>query len=164
MKMVSSEKAKERLDGIDINLKYDIQSVVPHDIYVEPPKAIEVLDRKVGQEVSNVVDQIKDDIGDVILAVNSLRHPSKTVVIDTVEKGHTARSNITPKNNLLIKWTYVIQGKGIGRHNNTKASSKAIHDLHKVLIEGDNSPIRRKTAIREFDPGPFEIKTVTITT
>lgn len=149
---------------VTTNLKYDVIVQMPRETFLEPPKAIDVLQKRVNAPQRDVVEHVKDQIGDVILAVNSLAHPSSFRVVDEEVEEHERVGDMIPSGMTQITWTYIIRGVGAGQGANTSTSSSAIWKLHEVLLKGNNRPIERAQKIREFDPGPLEVKRVRIST
>lgn len=143
---------------VKTRLKYDVILDIPHTVIKEKPKAVDVLDKRINAVQEGLIKNVQKQIGKTILAVSNLAHPNRTRVIDTQMESDS------PNNHDRVTWTYVIVGTGIGAGAETRNSAGSIRDLHKVLIEGDNSPIERARAIREFDPGPIKMDSVWVST
>lgn len=149
--------------ALTTNLKYDVQYQVDEEIYQNPPQAEDVLDKRITSPQNSLFKQVKNDTGKVIMAVNHLAHPSKAKVVDTTLSSYTP-GGVIDKGKRGIKWTYIIQGVGIGEDANTRTTSRNIWELHEVIMKGDNSHISNASAIREFETGPLEPIRINIAT
>ena len=148
---------------VKTRLKYDITVEMAEHIANDPPDAEEVLTKNVSAVIDDVIKNVKEQIGDVILASQNFSHPNRTTIIDTEVEPHKP-NNLVPEGKVHITWTYVVEGTGIGEAAETSATLTALNDMYAVLIEGDNTPIESNTAIRNFDSGPLEVDRVRVTT
>jgi len=148
---------------VKTRLKYDAHAIVPDSVDRENPKASDVLDKRVNTPQSKLIEYVMGEVGDVILAVNRLAHPSRYRVIST-ETRTPEDSSIVPSGHTEHIWTYVIIGKGAGSARDTSTDSSSMWKLHEVLIKGNNKPIETASKIRQFDAGPIEISRVSIST
>lgn len=143
---------------VETRLKYAVTVSVPGEVYNDPPKATEALNVGVNTPMDDVLQWVKRSIGKVILAVNNLAGRSRfRRVAEEVEPAEDGSE-------VKITWVYVIDGAGMGEAANTTTYSRYICDLHTVLVEGNDDPITRSQAIREFDTGPLTVEGVQIHT
>lgn len=152
----------------DTPIKYSVTVSMDANLYYDPPLASEAVnvDRPhfVGSNQPDIVEFVREEIGDVILAVNSLSSPVQTKIVDAefVAANETVRAGA---GEIEIIWQYVITdtiGMTEGWENMTSISS--CKDLYTVLIEENNTPIQRAHAISEFDSGPLTVESVFLRT
>lgn len=148
---------------VKTTLKYNIDIRVDEMIWDNPPKAIDLLDMRVNAPQQDSNSFIKDKIGKIILAVNNLYNPNYTKIIYEEEKTHVDDVNV-PEGIKEVNLTYVVRGSGMGTFAETSSNSYAIHDLHKVLIEEDDTPIEGAIAQREWNPDPYKVNNIRIST
>ena len=149
---------------VETKLKYNVVVEAPADIYKDPPKAVDLLDMRVSAVQKDSNEYIKKTIGDVILAANRLAHPSTARLIDERNEPFTDSNLVSDPDNVEVTLTYAIDGYGIGEAANTRASAKSIKDLHTVLIEENDEPIKNSSKQREWNPDPYEVQRINITT
>lgn len=145
------------------HLKYTVHVEIPEEIVESTPKAKHILETRVNSPQMDLIEKVKEDIGEVIEAANGLAHPSRHKVIHE-ETEEWERGNNVPEGYVLKKWTYVMKGSGVGKFADTSTTSKRVWKLHEVLIKGNDEPIKRASARWEFDSGPLEITRVRIST
>lgn len=100
------------------------------------------------------LEKAQGDIADVLLAVNNLAHPARADLID-FEVEESGRGGIWKKGHLVYTAKYRLTTSRGGSSFQRMISGFSIVDAHRVLVEGDNQPIKTNRAIRNFDPGPF---------
>lgn len=158
---------ERKFTGIDAPLvegriKYEVRMSMPTEIWKDPPKATDVLDVRVSRVTADVIEKVTKDVGDVILASQNFSHPNKAKVIDTTVEGFKPGGLVEKGETDLIN-TYTIDGTGIGKAAERSILVTRAADMKKVLLDGDTTPIKSNTQIREFDTGPITIKNVRIT-
>lgn len=145
------------------NLKYDVQVEVDEGVWLQPPKAIDLIDMRVNAPQQDSNQFIKKKVGKVILAANGLAHPSrvKNVAeeIETYEPG-----GVIDEGNVRVTWTYIVQGSGVGAFNDTATTSESVWKLHEVLVKENDSPISRSSVQREWNPSPYSVERIVIST
>lgn len=145
------------------NLKYDVEVEVDENTWLQPPKAIDLIDMRVNAPQQDSNQFIKQKVGKVILAANGLAHPSRirnvAEDVETFEPG-----GVIQEGNVRITWTYIIQGSGIGSFADTLTTSQYMWNLHEVLVRENDAPIERSSVQREWNPSPYSVERVTIST
>lgn len=152
------------LNFVTTNLKYDVTVVVDKDIHNNPTKAKSLLDMRVNAPQMDSNKFVKRAIGDVILAVNKLQHPSRTKHVNTSVKDGGMGAIYGDQSEVEIVHTYIVQGVGVGEGANTSISSLAAWKLHEVLINENDEHIRNAAAQREWNPSPYRVANVSIST
>lgn len=149
---------------VTTNLKYDVSVDMPQETWLTPAKATDVLSIRVNAPQQDVVEHVKKQLGQVLLAVNNLAHPSRyRVVAEEVEESERPGDTIS-SGDVRVTWTYILQGSGMGEFANTMTSSDAMWRLHEVVNRGNNEPIETSQARREFELGPDMEARIQITT
>lgn len=148
---------------VKTRLKYDVTIEMDESVAEDPPDAEDALDKRVSAVMEDVVQNVKSQIGDVILAAQNFSYPNRTTVIDAEAEFHE-RDNLVPEGKVHMTWTYAVEGVKIGKSAETRASLSSLADMETVLIQEDNTPIQNNTQIRNFDPGPLTVDRVYLTT
>lgn len=152
---------------VKTRIKYTVNLTMREATFLDDTiKAKDVVSVRVNTPQESFTSWLKRSIGDVILAVNRLAHPSRHKTIAefaTSESGQMSGTTIDAEpGEVEVQWVYVMQGSGVGSARDTMTTSESIYNLHRVLVLGDNSPIRNSQAIRKFDSGPADIRSVNI--
>lgn len=145
------------------NLKYDVTVDVNREIFLEPPKAIDLFDMRVNAPQMDSNEFIKKTIGDVLLAVNRLAHPSRIKVVREDFK-EPEPGGVVTEGKVEMEFTYIIRGQGMGKFANTSTTAHAMWKAHEVLEKENDEPIKDASKQREFKPGPYSVRTVAIST
>lgn len=141
----------------EARLVYKVTFSGPSDLETNPKKAPEVFEkgRRVPQQ--DAFQFFIEQVGNVLLAVNFLAHPSIAVVhnIEIKEQGEDRTT-----------WAveYFLRGQGMGEFGRFVTGARNMCDAHRVLVEGDNTPVENKLAVkrRRFEPGPFTVERITV--
>lgn len=157
---------------VTTNLKYDVVVTMEQALYSdEERKAIDIVDVRVNSPQTPFPTWLRDEIGSVLLAGNKLSYPSGFKVINEEVNARSvgmrpreADTVFADEGEVEVTWTYVMRGVNIGKFANTSTTSGRVADIHQVLIEGNNDPLRNAQAFRGFSTGPAEIHKVEITT
>jgi len=147
--------------GVDSRLVYNVTFTGDTSLSKNPPKAREAFDMRVNTPQADAFEVFVDKIGDVLLAVNNLAHPTKANVLD-VSIMDQGPGNGLSKNETEWQARYVLSGSGIAEFAEKITTASSMIDAHMVLIQGDDGPIENASAIRAFDSGPFEVNTIQI--
>lgn len=154
---------RDRIPSVRTRLKYDVTVHVPEEVLEGMPRADDILSKDVESPTQGILDNVSEQIGDVILATNGLSRPSRASVIDSQMEESSSR-NTLPENHIGVVWTYIISSAGSRRHAEVSTDTEKVSDMHRVLIEEDNTPLEGAEAITQFDPGPIEVSKVRIST
>lgn len=149
-------------DRPKIRLKYDVIISIGEDIISDPPNAIEIYN-DVNMPNIDIIEYVKRQVGKVILATSGLTSQNEARVIDT-ELRESEVGNTVEEGAVHLVVTYVIDAVGLGSATESVISAKAVRDMYEVLVLGNNSPIERSQAIREFRTGPLNVEGIYITT
>lgn len=161
--MVGPVRDADNRPFVKTRLKYEVTLEIDELVYGSPPKATEALSKRINKVQDDVIENVEDQIGDVILAAQNFSHPNRTKIIDReVEKYEP--NNLVPQGKVHLRLIYVVDGTGIGEAAETRARLSDLADMERVLIDGDNTPIQKNQAIRDFDTGPIDIFSVYVST
>lgn len=160
---MAREPITNNLPRVKTHLKYTVSVLVPDDVFDNPPKARDVLNIRVNAVQEDVINNTKKNIGKVLLAANRLAHPSNYRIVHEEVEDHEPGS-IVPKGYKEIEWTYVMKGAGVGEFADENTTSENVWKMYEVLINGNGTPIKTASKIREFDSGPLEVRRIQIHT
>ena len=144
-------------------LKYTVTVQCPMEIYRDPPLADDIIDMRVNTPQEDTISYIRKKTGKVILAANRLAHPSRINLTNQDVEEYKPGSAV-PEDHVHFKWTYTISGKGVGKANDTGASSRDIVTLHQALINENDSAIESSSVQREYSPSPLSAERIWIHT
>lgn len=158
----------ETPNNIRTNLKYDITVSMGEDIYSdESTNAADIMRMGVSPSSKTFREALRYRIGRVILAAKNLTNPSTIMVVDSeIKYGSSSehRTLYANKGEVQVKWTYIVQGRGIAVGMNHRVGSRSAWKLHEVLILGNDEHISGSSTQNEFDPHPAEVNRITIST